>query len=265
MLDDTDKQAIRELMENPELSEGVTVHKTLASTNAAAKELILNDNAAHGRVLIAENQTGAYGRRGKSFFTYDGGVYMSIILRPKQAAAETATLITVFAAVAVCNAVFAVSGKQCKIKWVNDIFLNNKKVCGILTEAISGTDAAVLGIGLNLAPFGDGLPAELTDTAGSVFETGEIIPQNAKNRFAADIIETIMSYANVFNGDVSKDVLAEYKARSLLLGREITVMPNSGGEYAAAAIDIDEKGGLIIKKEDGSVETLSSGEVRVKL
>jgi len=265
MPDDMDKRAIRELMENPELSEGVTVYESLASTNAAAKELITDDNAPHGRVIIAQNQTGAYGRRGKHFFTYDGGVYMSVILRPKQTDAETATLITTFAAVAVCNAVFAVSGKQCGVKWVNDVFLNNKKICGILTEAISGTDAVVVGIGLNLAPF-ENAPPELADIIGSVFEAGEEIPQNAKNRFAADIIETVISYANMFDSGTAKDIMAEYKARSFLIGREITVMPNSGGEYAATAIDIDGKGGLIIKKYEGGEKlTLSSGEVRVKL
>lgn len=266
MLNPVSREEIRALSANPALTEGVTVCETATSTNTAAKELILNDNAPHGRVLVAGGRTDAYGRRGRSFFTYDGGVYMSIILRLKTAdASETAALITTAAAVTVCNAVFAVSGKQCRIKWVNDIFLNNRKVCGILTEAVSGTDAAVLGIGVNLAPFGSDLPPEITDTAGTVFEDGEAFDPNVKNRLSADIIDAVLSSDGWFHGEGAKSVIEEYKARSFILNREITVMPNSGGEYAAKALDIDEKGGLIVKKQDGAVETLSSGEVRVKV
>jgi len=257
---------IRDLMVDPLVSERITVYKTLESTNKTAKELVLADNAPHGSVIIALNQTGAYGRREKPFYTYDGGVYISIVLRPKKFLPETAAIITTSAAVSVCNAVYAVSGKQCGVKWVNDILLGGKKICGILTESISGTDAAVLGIGINLTPFGDGVPREIADIAGTVFEDGEVFDKNIKNRFAANIIEGLLEDPERLTGTFSKSALAEYRARcGVFLGKEVRVIPNSGAEYRAAAVDIDERGRLIVRKPDGTSEHLSSGEISVKL
>jgi len=260
MVNPVSKQEIRGLMEKPELSERITVYKTLESTNKTAKELVLSDNAPHGEVIAALNQTGAYGRRGRAFFTYDGGVYLSVVLRPKTDIHENAAVITTAAAVAVCNAVYAVSGKQCGIKWVNDIFSDGKKICGILTEAISGTDAVILGIGVNLTPFPDDMPAGITETAGTVFVKGDAFPDNVKNRFAADIIEAVTAF------DFGKDiVMEEYRSRSVVIGKEITVIENSGAEYRAKATGIDEKGRLVITDSNGEIKILSSGEISVKL
>jgi len=260
------KQEIRSLMENPELSERITVYKELVSTNKTAKELVQSDNAPHGTVIIALNQTGAYGRRERAFYTYPGGVYLSVVVRippaEKNRLPENAPLITAYAAVAVCNAVYAVSGKVCAVKWVNDVFLGGKKICGILTEAISGTDAAIVGIGVNLIPFSPDVPEYITEIAGTVFNEGESIPLNVKNRFAADVIEALTA----FGFDGASGVLEEYKKHcSALFGKEITVFENSGEKYKATAIDIDEKCRLIVEDSRGGKKILSSGEISVKL
>ena len=126
----------------------------LDSTNSYLKEMAAK-GAQEGTIIIANRQSAGRGRLGRSFFSpEEKGIYMSILLRP-DISLERAVLITSMAAVAVAEAIEQVSGIQTKIKWVNDIFLNKKKVCGILTEA--GIDAetgtleyAVLGIGVNV-------------------------------------------------------------------------------------------------------------------
>ncbi|MBO4422670.1 MAG: biotin--[acetyl-CoA-carboxylase] ligase, partial [Clostridia bacterium] len=128
-------------------------HKTLISTNDTAKQYA-REGREEGTVVIAGAQTGGRGRLGRSFFSPEGGVYMSLILRP---AFDDYTIITPAAAAAVCRALERL-GFGCRIKWVNDIYLSDKKVCGILTEADVAAGWAVLGIGINTVCPGDGAP-----------------------------------------------------------------------------------------------------------
>jgi len=232
------------------------------STNSYLKALAA-DGASAGTVVIANRQSAGRGRLGRSFFSPgEKGIYMSILLRP-EITLERAVLITSMAAVAVAEAIEQVSGIPAKIKWVNDIFINNKKVCGILTEA--GIDAekqtldyAVLGIGVNVGTME--FPAELQTIATSVSnECGFFVSK--ETLMDAILKELERWYPTLWNGSFLK----ESKKRSLLLGKEILVVDAmaEGGFYVAKAVDLNGLGNLIIEK-DGKKVILNSGEVSIR-
>jgi len=240
----------------------IEVFKTIDSTNTHAKSLAQN-GAKQGRIVISEEQTAGRGRLGRSFYSpASTGIYMSIILRPKLSI-EHSLLITTSVAVAVSRAIEKLCGIETKIKWVNDIFYNDKKICGILCEASldfesGGLEYAVVGIGINVNTLQESFPQDLKGIATSIFN--ENSSKNVRSELVAEILNNISQcYDEVEN----KDFLKEYKARSLLLGEEILVI-NGDKTEPATAIDIDEKARLIVKFPDGSIKALNSGEVSVK-
>ncbi len=180
-----------------------------------------------GTVIIAKRQTGGKGRLGRSFFSPQGGMYLSILLRP-QISAEKSLFITTAAAVAVCRAIEKVSNKKSGIKWVNDVFIDNKKVCGILTEAsldfeTGGLYYAVVGIGVNLYYPKNSFPNDIKSIAGTVFDSE--IDNDLKSKFTAEVINNF---------------------------------------FEIYAIDIDDNARLTVEYENGEKETLFSGEVSIK-
>lgn len=257
-------RAIEKYLTGSALDLRLEVFKSLSSTNHTAKELA-SDGEAEGKVILSEEQTAGRGRAGKSFFSPSGtGLYMSILLRPKMPAAES-SLLTTAAAVAVARAIERVSGRQAQIKWVNDVFVEGKKVCGILTEAAlsvesGGLDYAVVGIGINIfEPFG-GFPPELSEIITSV------LTQNGKNgdirsRIAAEVLSEFMGFYDELD---KKRFLLEYKRRSFILGKEIMVITGSESRRALA-LELDDDCRLKVRYEDEREEYLSSGEISVKI
>lgn len=229
------------------------------STNRVAKELA-KDGAPEGTLVVAARQSRGRGRLGRSFFSPEGGIYMSLVLRP-QIAPEQAVLVTTCAAVAVARAIEAVSGETAGIKWVNDIFVDGKKVCGILAEAGFGEqgeqlDYIVLGIGINVER--RSVPEELKDIVGYLED------EKTEKLSKADLIIEVWKEFEALYRDISTAVyMEEYKERSILLGHEVTVLANEG-DYRGVVTDIDKEGHLIIRR-DGRVEILSNGEVSVRL
>lgn len=242
----------------------ISVHKTIGSTNSAVKELA-GQGAAEGTVVIAEEQTSGRGRRNRTFYSpADTGIYMSILLRPKISAAE-ALFITTSAAVAVAQAIEELSGREAKIKWVNDIFCDGKKICGILTEASfdmesGGLEFAVLGIGINVKTPKDGFQDDIKDIATAVFENDTNIV-DTKSRLVADVLKRFWNY---YLGLENKTFLSQYQERSLVIGKEILVLGNNTSEKVLA-LEIDDQCHLKVRHEDGSIELLSSGEVSIKV
>ena len=229
--------------------------KTVDSTNNYAKRLLL-DGAAHGTLVIADTQTAGRGRHGKSFFSPPlTGLYLSLILRPKGPLAD-ALPTTLAAAVAVCQAIEELTGQNPRIKWVNDIFYQGKKICGILCEAVSDFESGmveglVTGIGINLttpaAAFGP-----LSQVAGSLFP-----PDLSRNRLSAVIAGKLLSLTKELSSPV---LLQEYKARSLVLGREIQYQ-RDGSLHRGLAVDINGQGNLLVRDSQGRIHTLASGEI----
>ena len=239
----------------------IQIYKALESTNKTAKELAIA-GAPHGTVIIADSQTKGRGRYTRSFFSPHGGLYISIILRPEVLRFDNPTAVTAFAAVSVCEAIEIISDKTPKIKWVNDIFIDGKKVCGILTEAVTnfesgGLEWIVLGIGVNVYTRTEDFPNELQNIATSVFPDKKI--KGVRNKLSAEIINRILGFETA---PIEAEIFEKYKKRLMLLGKEITVIQNET-EFKATAVDVDSIGHLIVKDEKGEIITLFSGEIRI--
>ncbi len=259
---DTDpisKQSILKYLQNTEFY-SVDVRKSVTSTNDIIKQLAVAGET-QGKVVIAESQTGGKGRRGRAFFSPQrSGVYMSILLRPMLAAADSLK-ITTAAAVAVAAAVDDVFGVHTKIKWVNDVYLNDKKICGILTEASlsvenGGLDYAVLGIGINVTEPEGGFPDEIKDIAGAICSSAD---SDRRSQLCAQVLDRFFwHYVNIN----SRDFLSEYRNRSLLDGKTVTVIKASEN-YPATVVGIDDDFRLIVDTNEGR-QYLSTGEVSIK-
>lgn len=239
----------------------IIVRDGVTSTNRLLKTLA-EEGAPEGTVLIAASQSEGRGRLGRSFYSPDGtGLYMSILLRPTVPASESLS-VTAAAAVAVCRAIEAVSSRVARIKWVNDVFCDDKKVCGILTEAAldpttGGLSYAVLGIGVNVCDPKEGFPAEIAQTAASVYGNGE----GDVNRLAAAILDAFFEQYGELE---QKRFVREYRERSLLGGRRVTVK-KADGDREATAVEVDEQCRLRVRYDDASEERLSSGDVSIRL
>ena len=240
----------------------LTVLSETESTNTLLKKMAL-EGATEGTIIIADRQTGGRGRMGRSFYSPEGtGIYMSILLRPEDMKPAEALKVTTMAAVAACDAVEEVCGKNAMIKWVNDIFIDGRKTMGILTEAAFGVhnkiEYAVLGIGINAYAPEDGFPEEIEKVAGAVFDDKK---EDGRNMLAASFINHFFDYYEERdNSDYSK----RYREKSLAIGREIRVL-SSEGEKRAIAMDVDDECRLIVKYPDETIEKLSSGEISIRL
>ena len=239
----------------------IRIYKSLESTNKTAKEMAIA-GAAHGTVIISDCQTMGRGRYSRNFFSPAGGLYMSLVLRPEGLRFDNPTSVTAFAAVVVCEAIECVCQKEPEIKWVNDIFLDGKKVCGILTEAVTDFESGeldwiVLGIGINVSTRTEEFPAELQSSATSLYPD-EKMP-GVRNKLAAQIINRILGFEIP---PKEPEIFEKYKKRLMVLGKKITVIQNQT-EFRATAMDIDSAGHLIVKKESGEIISLSSGEIRI--
>ena len=241
----------------------IEVVKSVSSTNTVMRQRA-ESGEYEGAVLIAEEQTQGRGRLGRDFFSPSNtGIYMSVLLRP-YIPAEKSVMITTCAAVAVAEAIEEVAKKEAKIKWVNDIFCGERKVCGILTEAAlaveSGTLAyAVLGIGINVFPPENAFPSELEGIADSVFDSCDTV-ENPRSLLIARVLENFWKY---YEDIESRPHFDEYKKRSMVLSSPITVI--SGKEkFDATAIDLDENFNLKIMLPSGEARSLNSGEVSIR-
>lgn len=234
----------------------IIVLKTTDSTNTQAKKLAL-EKIPSGTIILAEEQTAGRGRLGKSFFSpYGSGLYMSIILRPDNNITDP-QMITIAAALAVCRAIERLTDLKPKIKWVNDIYLDGKKICGILTEAVTdfesgSVESIVVGIGVDCTINEDMLPEELCGIVGSLGAS-----ELKRNQLAAEIAEDVIeSFGKL--GDLG--IINEYRKRSMMFGREVS-FEREGKRYFADVTSINDMGNLLVRLKTGESLVLNSGEV----
>ena len=243
-----------------EIGTPMEIYDEIDSTNNRAKQLAMQ-GAAHGTVVLARQQTVGRGRFGRKFFSPENsGVYISFVLRPSLPA-ERAVMITSMAAVAVARAMERVADVKASIKWVNDVYLGTKKACGILCEAGLDFESGkmqyvVAGIGVNVGRMD--FPPELREIATSISnECGRDI---SRSRFCAELINEMNAlYPQLESGAF----MAESRARSNVIGRDIVVLRGEE-RYPATAVDIDDRGNLLVRREDGSEAVLQSGEISVR-
>lgn len=236
----------------------VLVERRVGSTNTQAKKLAA-DGAGDRTILLADEQTGGRGRMGRSFYSpAQTGLYMSLLLRPDADSAQL-PIITVAAAAAVCEAVEALTGIKTQIKWVNDVLVDGRKVCGILTEAVgdfeSGRiESVVVGIGVNVKTPPALFPAELREIAGS------LLPANVtRNQLAAEIANRLFAYADNLS---AREYLVSYRRRLAVLGRHIRFYRN-GGWRSGRATGLDYNGRLEVETPEGKI-LLRAGEIQME-
>lgn len=255
-MDNVTETAIRQHLHTATFGRELQVADVLPSTNVTARELA-QQGAPEGTVVVAAAQTAGRGTRSRAFFSPQGGVYMSIILRPREA---DGCLITSCAAVAVARAIERLCPLNVRIKWVNDLYVGGKKLCGILTEAGFSPDNAldyvVLGIGVNVAAVT--FPPEIAAIATSLGNEGRAVDRAAL--IAAILEEWETAYATIGSGDF----LAESRARSCVLGQRVTVT-RGNEQFVATATAIDDRGHLLVETAEGDSVTLHSGEVSIRI
>ncbi|MBR1781134.1 MAG: biotin--[Oscillospiraceae bacterium] len=257
------EEGIRAHLRGGVLGGDLRVFGTIDSTNNYLKRAAL-EGAPDGTVAVADEQTAGRGRLGRSFQSPPGiGVYLSFLLRP-DILPERAVNLTACTAVAMCDALERAIGIRPQIKWTNDVLLNRRKVCGILTEmSVEGETGAlqyiVIGIGVNCNQRLEDFPEDIRDIAGSVaMATGA---RCDRSRLTAEIINAMNEmYADWLRGkwDVNR-----YRADCATLGREVRVI-RASGERSAVAEAVDDDFGLVVRYEDGTRETIFSGEVSVR-
>ena len=254
---------VRPWLHTERLGRNLLCFDCIDSTNNYLKRLAL-EGAPDGTVAIADEQTAGRGRLGRSFQSPPGtGVYLSILLRPP-VVPEKAVNLTACTAVAMCDAVEAAAGLRPQIKWTNDVLLDKRKICGILTEmSVEGETGAlqyiVVGIGVNVNQQLSDFPEELQSVAGSVaMAAGHPID---RGRLSAEIVNAMdQMYADWLKGVWSVD---RYRADCATLSREVRVI-RAGGEREAVAEAVDDEFGLVVRYPDGTRETVFSGEVSVR-
>lgn len=239
------------------------IYKTVESTNIVARGMAMN-GADSGTVVIAEEQTSGYGRNGKSFFSpYGTGIYMSIILNlKKEKKIFNSSFITTAAAMAVSKSIEEISNENTQIKWVNDVFINDKKVCGILTEGAFSfedgkLDYAVIGIGINVNFPKNGFPEEINNIAVSINKIQN--NRDIRNILIAKILERMYEY--YFNNVAFYE---EYRKRSFLIGRKV-LLNIDNEEHIVKVLDIDKTFALVAEFQDGKVDRIISGSINNRL
>ena len=236
----------------------IYLYDSLESSNLTAKQLALT-GAPHGTLVLTSHQQAGRGRMGRVFESPAGkGVYCSLLLRPDLSAADAQT-VTIGAAVAVARAVKALCGLELSIKWVNDLYYQGRKVCGILTEAVTDfesgdIDFAVVGIGLNLYEAEGGYPSEIRNVAGALYENREAAAGLDRNRLAAEIINALLEETRELR------LPPEYIQQNLVPGREIQIVDGQDIRKAKA-LEICPDGRLKVQESDGSLSILAYGEV----
>ena len=253
------EEGIRPLLRQPEVY--LKLYQETDSTNRAAKQVAIAGEAGHGSVILACGQSCGRGRRGRSFYSpSQAGLYLSVILQPQGNLRES-LLLTTEAAVAVYKAVRKITGIELDIKWVNDLYYKGKKVCGILTEAITDFESgeiqyAVVGIGLNLYEEEGGYPPELREIAGGLYRNQREAEGVNRNRLAAEIVNFLLDETRELK------LLPEYLDRNMIPGHRIQILDGQQSR-SAYAVAICQDGRLKVREEDGSETLLAYGEISV--
>ena len=234
-------------------------HTEIDSTNNRAKALALEGK--RNLCVVADRQTGGRGRMGRQFFSPEGsGLYFSLLISPT-VKGEDGALLTTFAAVAVAEVLEELTGKETAIKWVNDVYMNGKKICGILTEGSVDYETgrfayAVIGIGINLGK--TAFPEELAFIASDVErETGVSLSRDT-------VLQALLAKFERMEEALETGAFMEtYRKKCFVLGKDVTV--TRGNErFPAKALDVNARGELVVEA-DGRIMTLPSGEVSVRM
>lgn len=258
------KEAIFKNVEKENYPFQIKIYEEVVSTNLTAKELA-EEGAKEGLIVLSEMQTGGRGRLGRSFFSPKGtGIYMSILLRP-QIPMEQSILLTVASAVATTEGIEEILGGKVEIKWVNDIWKDGKKVCGILTEGSISVETneleyMVVGIGINVFSPEDGFPEPLKEIATSATAKKEKMGE-IRNLLVANILQRFWDYYTKIE---QNDFYEKYKKYCFVIGKNVFI-ERKDNKIPVKVLDLDEQCRLVVEYESGEIAHLQSGEISVRM
>ena len=239
------------------------VYREVTSTNTLARFLSMQD-AENGTVIISEKQTKAKGRSGKSWESPLGGVWLSIILKPN-ADQSKFPLITLATGVAVAKTLEKIGIENPEIKWPNDIMINGKKVCGILTEAVTTFNTienVIIGVGIDANIKLSQFPDELQNGTTTLKE--ELGKESNENYLIKIFLEEFEKISDIFNEEEYEEILKEWRKRSYSIGKIVEVRKPFNKYFDAYVVGISNDGALIVEKIDGTLEKVISGECIIK-
>ena len=245
------------------IGKNIYAYKKVNSTNTVAKFLSMN-NIENGSVIIFEKQSNAKGRSGKFWESPLGGIWLSIVLNP-QVEHSKLPFITLATGVAVANALEKIGIDNAEIKWSNDIYINDKKVCGILTEAIAQFNTienVIIGVGIDANFDYEEFPEVLKkDSTTLKEELGEEVDINYLIKIFLEEFEKI---GVLFTEGEFEKILKEWRKRSYTIGKIVEVKEPFNKTYDAYVIGVDKDGALVVEKIDGTLEKVISGECIIK-
>ena len=235
--------------------------ETIDSTNRKARDLA-DGGAAEGTLVLSEAQTKGRGRKGRTWYSPpEGGIYISLILRPLISPAE-APKFTLLTAVALAEAIVSLTGLSIDIKWPNDILINGKKLAGILTEMSTEMDAVnyiVVGLGLNVNT--PAFPVEIGQIATSIrIETGESFP---RVMIIQEYLKRYEDYYDIYQKTGFDAVINRWKDLSNIIGKKVEVEV-IGKRFIGEALDIDGDGALVLKDDQGGIHRIVSGDIALR-
>ena len=253
-------KAIKRVLQTHWMGQNIYYYKETDSTNIQAKSC---ENAGHGALFVADKQTAGRGRLGRSWESPAAdNIYMTLRLEPEMEP-DRAPMLTLVMALSVAEALNHVTGLEVNIKWPNDIVVNKKKICGILTEMsvnMTGIAYVVIGVGVNVNT--KDFPEEIRGTAASLYtESGRCFE---RSEVIAEILKQFeVNYETFMKKTSLADLMSSYNTLLINRNKEVRVL-EPGNEYNGYALGINEAGELLVKKEDGSVVQVFAGEVSVR-
>lgn len=245
------------------VGKNIYVFNEVSSTNTVARFLAMN-NVENGSIILSEKQTDARGRSGKAWESPMGGIWLSMILQPNVDYSKL-PLITIATGVAVAKAIERTGINTAEIKWPNDIMIHGKKVCGILTEAVTKFNTienVIIGVGIDANIDITDFPEELQDGTTTIAdELGRKEDENVLIRYFLEEFEKI---ADQFTHEGYEDILKEWRKRSYSIGKIVEVREPFNKNYDAYVVGIGKEGALIVEKIDGTLNKVISGECIIK-
>ena len=258
------EQRIAPALRNCVIGSSLLLLHTVDSTNTEVKRRAVA-GAAEGLVVLSNHQTAGRGRSGRSFHSPEGdGLYLSALLRPSLPP-EAVVNLTAWAAVAVCDGIQAACGVRPQIKWTNDLVLNGKKLCGILTELgldrnTGALNYLVIGVGINVNQTPERFPEEIRSIATSLSQ--ELDHKVDPERLAVEVIRALDRMYSRFPAEKTA-YLEQYRADCLTIGKPVRLVTPAASREAFAT-GIDEEFRLLVEFPDGSTQAISTGEVSVR-
>ncbi|WP_409199568.1 biotin--[acetyl-CoA-carboxylase] ligase [Methanobrevibacter sp. DSM 116169] len=250
-------------LDSPLFKENIYVYKEVMSTNTLAK-FFADQGQDEETVVISEKQTKGRGRSGKKWESPLGGVWLTMIVKPRIDQTK-ASLITLATGVAVANTIKSFGIENVEIKWPNDILIDGKKVSGILTEAVAKLNSIkyiVIGVGIDVSLENNKMSGDLKEEAislnkasGAKVDANEVIKRFLKE------FEIIFK---MFEDEKYEEILKEWRKDSYSIGKYAKIRQPFGNSFDAYIIGINKEGTLIVEKADGTLEKVISGEFEIK-